>query len=197
MNDYLFDDYIGLVRKIVNKMDYGYIDKDDLFQAGLIGLYKASLKYDESINKNYISFSSVYIVNEIKNELRNNKLIKLNKKIIKIKKYLKNNENLTFAQVAKNLNETHETVYLSSVYGNDIKRLDDMNNEIEDSTHNIYHKDILTQISLLEKKEKEVLILRYYKNYSQSEVAKILKCSQSKISRIEKSALNIIKNKML
>ena len=45
MNNDLFDNNINLVNKIVNKMNYGYVDKDDLTQAGLIGLYKATLKY--------------------------------------------------------------------------------------------------------------------------------------------------------
>ena len=36
MNNNLFDDHVYLVYKIVNKMDYGYVDKEDLLQAGLI-----------------------------------------------------------------------------------------------------------------------------------------------------------------
>ena len=34
-------------------MSYGYIDKDDLKQAGLIGLYKATKHYKELINDNF------------------------------------------------------------------------------------------------------------------------------------------------
>ena len=43
---------------------------------------------------------------------------------------------------------------------------------------------------------KEVIMLKYFKNYTQSEIAKILNCSQSTISRIEKNALKILKSKI-
>ena len=69
MNNDLFDNNINLVNKIVNKMNYGYVDKDDLTQAGLIGLYKATLKYKKEINNNFISYASIYIINEIKDDV--------------------------------------------------------------------------------------------------------------------------------
>ena len=70
MNNNLFDDHVYLVYKIVNKMDYGYVDKEDLLQAGLIGLFKATKKFNKNINNNFISFSSIYIISEIKNILQ-------------------------------------------------------------------------------------------------------------------------------
>ena len=51
-------------------------------------------------------------------------------------------------------------------------------------------------IDKLDYLSKEVIILKYYKNYSQSEISKILKCSQSTVSRIEKNALAFIKSKI-
>ena len=62
MNNDLFDNNINLVNKIVNKMNYGYVDKDDLTQAGLIGLYKATLKYKKEINNNFISFWRYFFI---------------------------------------------------------------------------------------------------------------------------------------
>ena len=43
----LFNENIGLVKSIVNKLDYGYVDKGDLLQVGLTGLYEACLNYNE------------------------------------------------------------------------------------------------------------------------------------------------------
>ena len=56
-----------------------------------------------------------------------------------------------------------------------------------------YYKYYIDKLDYL---SKEIIIMKYYKNYSQSEIAKILKCSQSTISRIEKRALEIIKKKI-
>lgn len=202
MNNNLFDNHIYLVEKIVNKMNYGYMDKDDLFQAGLIGLYKAIKKYNESINNNFINFSTIYIISEIKNELRNNKLIKLNKKIIQIKKYLKDNENLSFSQISKNMNVSVEVVYLASIYKNDVcslnRLVDDeelINNVIDES--NKERNDLIEVISTLDELSKLIITLKYYKNYSQLEISKLLNCSQSKVSRLEKKALDLIKKKLL
>lgn len=200
MNNDLFDNNINLVNKIVNKMNYGYVDKDDLTQAGLIGLYKATLKYKKEINNNFISYASIYIINEIKDELRNNKLIKLNKNIIKIKKYLYENENLSLSQVANNLNVSIDSVNLALIYKKDIVSLNEIIDEEEliDNIEDKYEKyNYLSEILKLDSLSKKILILKYYKNYSQSEISKLLNCSQSKVSRIETKALKIIKNKLL
>ena len=200
MNNDLFDNNINLVNKIVNKMNYGYVDKDDLTQAGLIGLYKATLKYKKEINNNFISYASIYIINEIKDELRNNKLIKLNKNIIKIKKYLYEHENLSLSQVANNLNVSIDSVNLALIYKKDIVSLNEVIDE-EELIDNIEDKyetnNYLSEILKLDSLSKKILILKYYKNYSQSEISKLLNCSQSKVSRIETKALKIIKNKLL
>lgn len=201
MNNNLFDEHIYLVNKIVNKMNYGYVDKDDLYQAGLIGLFKATKKFNKEINDNFISFSTIYIISEIKNELRTNKLIVLNKKIIKIKKYLNNNidSKLTISELSNNLNESKEMIHLGLIYQNDICSLNEINNEEEmiNSIEDKNNKDIyIDEIMKLDSISKIIILLKYYKNYNQTEIAKIMNCSQSKISRIEKNALDIIKKRL-
>jgi RNA polymerase sigma factor (sigma-70 family) len=204
MNDSLFDKYVYLVEKIVNKMNYGYVDKDDLFQAGLIGLYKAIEKYNEKKNENnnFISYCSVYIISEIKNELRNNKLIKLNKKIIKIKKYLKDNSNLSFNQISKNLNISIELIYLATIYKDDVVSLNQIIND-EELVNNVidynvsFNNDYIDIINHLDEFSRLIITLKYYKNYSQEEIAKILNCSQAKISRIENKALEKMRKKLM
>lgn len=202
MSEKLFNNNIGLVEKIVNKMNYGYVDKEDLFQAGLIGLYKATKKYDEKIGGNFNSFCTIYIISEIKNELRNNKLIKINKKLIKIKRYLNENSNLSLSQISKKLNVSLELVYLATIHKNDTYSLnqtiddDELINSIVDE-NNIINNDYAQIISHLDELSKLIITLKYYKNYSQSEIAKFLNCSQSKVSRIEKNALDLIRKKLL
>ena len=51
-------------------------------------------------------------------------------------------------------------------------------------------------IKKLEGREKEVIMLRYYKSKTQIEVAKILGISQVQVSRIEKKVLNSMKLKL-
>lgn len=51
-------------------------------------------------------------------------------------------------------------------------------------------------VKVLDEKEKEVIILRYYKEMTQTQIAKILKTSQVQISRIEKKALKKMHDKI-
>ena len=187
MNNDLFLNNISYVKNIVSKFDYGYIEKDDLYQAGLIGLYKAVLNYDNKKNTNFLSYASLYIISEIKNELRTNKLIVLNKKIIKIKKYILNNDvnNKSIDEIAKHLNVSNELVINSLECLNDVSSLnelienEELVNLIEDKNKIDYNYRYY--IDKLDYLSKEVIILKYYKNYSQSEISKILKCSQSTV----------------
>lgn len=198
MNDDLFNKHIYLVEKIVNKMNYGYTDIDDLRQAGLIGLYKATQKYN-SDKGNFVSFASIYIISEIKNELRNNKLIILNKNIIKVKKFLtNNNSSLTIPQISKLLNVSIDTVYLGLTYKNEIISLNEINDDQEliNEVQDINNKDkFYYDINSLDNICKKIIVLKYYKNYSQEEIAKLLNISQSKVSRLEKRALQVLKQK--
>ena len=52
-------------------------------------------------------------------------------------------------------------------------------------------------IESLELKEKEIIILRYFKDKTQNQVAKILGLSQVQVSRIEKRILNNMKLKLV
>ena len=193
----LFDNNIGLVYNIANKMNYGYIDKDDLIQAGLSGLYEASLKYDNKINNNFASFASIFIIIAIKKEMRENNLIVLSKEIIKIKKEIKKYENKTIKEIAEKLEVREDNVLLALNYNKSIESLnkEDEGKELVDLIPDTSsHNDLLKYaVKKLESNLQEIIILKYYKAYSQKHIAKILKCSQAKVSRLESIALKTIK----
>ena len=52
-------------------------------------------------------------------------------------------------------------------------------------------------IEELEKREKEVIMLRFYKEKTQTEVAKILGITQVQVSRIERKVLNKMKRSLI
>ena len=55
---------------------------------------------------------------------------------------------------------------------------------------------IRKMINDLEKRDKEVIMLRFYKEKTQSEIAKILGITQVQVSRIERRVLNSMKLKL-
>ena len=55
---------------------------------------------------------------------------------------------------------------------------------------------IKKEIEHLPMRERQVLVLRYYKDMTQQEIARIMGISQVQVSRIEKRALTEIRQKM-
>lgn len=191
----LFSDNVDLVKKIVNKMNYGFVGKDDLMQAGLMGLFYAAKNYKPSFNVKFNTYATYYIIGEIKKELRENKLIKINKEIYRIIKAIKRFENLSLDEIANNLNTDKENVLLAYTYMNKVSSLnkENDNNELEmleiipDETQR--KSSLYDALDSLDAEDKQIITLRYFKNYSQSDISRILKKTQSKVSRMESQAL--------
>ena len=193
LNKKIFDDNIYLVDIAVKKFDYGFVEREDLYQAGLYGLYKAIKKNrNQETFKKYAMF---YIFSEIKKELRENKLIILSKELLKIKKYIKHNQEKTITQIADELKTSEEKVKMVIADIGDLYYFSE-DSELKGKTSNYKNSLYSYYIDKLDYMSKEVIMLKYFKNYTQSEIAKILNCSQSTISRIEKNALKILKSKI-
>ena len=90
---------------------------------------------------------------------------------------------------------------VSSIY--EESSSDDSRNVIDkipctkDESNNIVDKIALKQlIENLDDREKQIILLRFYKDKTQSEVAKVLGITQVQVSRIEKKILNSMKLKL-
>lgn len=66
----LVKSYDGLIKKVVNSTDVPNDEKEDLYQEGLIGLYKAALSYEEGSNASFATFAGVCIKHSIISALR-------------------------------------------------------------------------------------------------------------------------------
>lgn len=202
MENELFNSHVNLVYKIAHRMNYGYLDVEDLIQVGLMALYEASLKYDPSYNTKFSTYASIYIIGSIKKELRKNKPISLNKEIIRLIKQIKKlNDNLSVEELASKLNTSKENIILAINYQNDFVSLnnvtvtDELIELIPDSSYeSINNEDLLLLLQQLDPLSKKIIYLKYYCNYTQSEIAKILDTTQSTISRLEKKALEKMKS---
>ena len=94
------------------------------------------------------------------------------------------------------VNSIEENVYSSDKDGNELNILDNLkSNKYEANIIN--NKIVLNKIiNSLEKRDKEIILLRYYKDKTQSEVGKILGISQVQVSRIEKRILEKMKKEL-
>lgn len=189
-SDVLFMSHIFIVDGIIKKLYYNNYLKDDLRQVGLIGLFKASNKYNYSFGVKFSTYATYFILGEIKRELRNNKNIRLGQKTIKIISLLNQNMNI---DGIRNLGYSNDDICLALDY-KDTKYVDYELVNIEEE-NNLNNKNFsLSEISNVLKDDLFMVIkYKYFYNLSQKEIGQKLNYSQSKVSRLEEVALNILK----
>lgn len=91
-----------------------------------------------------------------------------------------------------------DSIYDSSFQGDEegVSLIDKISSDVNE-TNKLVDRICLNQlIEKLEDREKQLILLRYYKGKTQSEVAKILGVTQVQVSRIEKKILNSMKLKL-
>lgn len=105
-------------------------------------------------------------------------------------------EEIAFAMEAQNPVESIEKSIYNKSDDKEIGLIDKIStgkNEEEMITNKIVVKEL---IDGLEKRDKEIILLRFYKEKTQSQVAKILGITQVQVSRIERKILDLMKNKL-
>lgn len=216
----LIDDNNGLIWSIVKRFkDRGY-ELEDLYQIGCIGFIKAIKRFDTSFEVKLSTYAVPYILGELKRFIRDDGSIKVSRSIkelaVKIrdiqKRYLnETGEEITVIEIAKELKIPKEEVAVAmdslnplvSIYDDTysdeeggISFIDKLSTNVDEAEQITNKISIKALIENLDKREKEIILLRYYKNKTQNEVAKILGISQVQVSRIEKKILNSMKLKL-
>ena len=215
--DLLVEKNMRLVWSVVQRfLNRGY-DPEDLFQIGSIGLIKSIDKFDLSYDVRFSTYAVPMIIGEIQRFIRDDGTIKVSRtmkelgnKIRVTKEELTKelNRSPTIQEVAdelgitpeevaqaqeaiKNPHSIHETVYENG--GEPITLLD----QIADDDKEWFDKLSLEEaIRSLSERERLIVYLRYYRDKTQSEVAKRLGISQVQVSRLEKKILEEMKELM-
>ena len=215
----LISSNLGLVRSVVGKFaNIGY-EREDLFQLGSIGLIKAIYKFDLSYNVKFSTYAVPMILGEIKRYLRDDGMVKVSRSLkqlaIKIKVQgeelsKKLGRDPTIEEIAEELNVEKEDVvmaiesnfsveYLQGVIheeeGSPICLIDKIAMKGEDEQDKVVDNILLKEVlGKLEKRERQIIMLRYFEDKTQNEIGKLLNISQVQVSRIEKKVLHKLKS---
>ena len=210
----------GLIWSIIRRFKDRGVETDDLYQIGVLGFIKSIKKFDTTFDVKLSTYAVPYIMGEVKRHIRDDGPIKisrsikdLGKKAMEIQRehLRKNGQDISIVEVAKKLRVSKEesafaldsfnpveSIYNSTTDQEDGPTLIDTISSNIDEQSEIVNKLSLEQlIENLNGEEKQIIMLRYYKGRTQSEVAKILKTSQVQISRIEKRILEKMKVKLI
>lgn len=206
----LVEENKDLIYKIASKYSY-YYEIEDLFQVGVIGLINAYRKYNARSPTKFSTFAYTYIFGEIIKYIKNDRNIRLSSDYFKIYKlYINAKDSLAqtlgrtpslkeiseFMEIEEQLlaniiSSSEFTLSLEASLGEETS-LENLTGY--DEREEVDNKVIINEsISSLEETERKIIDLRYYKDYSQSETAKILGMSQAQVSRKENFALKMIK----
>ena len=213
----IFKENTPLIKSICNRFKNKGIEYDDLYQIACIGFIKAINNFDEKFNVKFSTYSVPMIIGEIKRYIRDNGLIKVSRSIktlsVKINKYIdeyqkKYNLSPKIETIAKNLNCDEEDVVLAldssrmpvSIY--DKFDDDDEGQELIDKIGDYNPEEkmidkihILNIVNDMCERDKEIVVLRFFRDETQSDVAKILGVSQVQVSRLENKIIEKIRQK--
>jgi len=193
-----------------------YNSREDLYQAGCLGLINAYKKYNPDMNCKFTTYAYPYILGEMRKLVREDKGIKISREITKLnlkieKAYILLTQKLmkepSIEEIANYLEIPEYYVSEAILSLNKIKSIDEPVNSdgkeftlqdvIGESTNIddlILLRDSLNNLS---DEDKELINNRYMKDYTQSETSKIIGMSQVQVSRKEHKVLEKLKQKMV
>ena len=210
----------GLIWSIVKRfLGRGY-DKEELEQIAYIGFIKAIKGFDVSLDFKLSTYAVPYIIGEIKRFIRDDGAIKVSRSIKELsakigqlqRDYLiRQGKEITIEELSKELNVEKEDIILALESQKSIESIDKNVYEDEsgeskiskisnqkDETNILIDKLCIEElINKLETRDKKIILLRYYKGKTQTEVAKLLGITQVQVSRLEKRILNEMREKII
>ena len=206
MEENIISKYEPLIYKIARK--FYNVELCDLYQAGCIGLIKAYRNYNPSDGTNFINFAYMYIFGEMYDFVNSSKDIKLNKEYLKLIKSINKAEEILFNKLGRSPSskelsyflEIDESLIIDIINLNKEPISLETDNE-ENNLLNYYgvseniDSKILIKDSLkeLDELEQQVIVSRYFKDLTQSEIANNLGITQVKVSRLEQRGKEKIK----
>ncbi len=206
---------IGLVHSCANRFRGRGIEYDDLFQAGCMGLVKAYDAFDFERGVQFSTYAVPVILGEIKRLFRDGGSIKISRSLkelsLKVTRAremlaLKNGSDPSVFQIAEELGitaaEAAEALDASrlplSLTESDEEGGGQIDVIVPSEEERIVNIRSLSQImSRMADSDKKLIVLRYFKNKTQTETARELNMTQVQVSRREKKLLTAMREKLL
>ncbi len=218
----LVKEFENLVHALARKFSKGQRHDEDLIQVGMIGLLAALRRFDPSFGRSFESFAVPTIVGEIKRFIRDKTWsVHVPRRIKELGPKIKNAvEELTtelqrspkVIEIAEYLGVSEEEVLETMEMGKSYQALSvDRSIEADDEGSAVTLLDLVgsteegyeqtDQQLLLEKafvvltdREKHILHLTYFENLSQKETGEKLGISQMHVSRLQRRALQKLRD---
>ena len=216
----LINENSPLIKSVIKRFVNKGIEYDDLFQLGSLGFLKAINNFDKSFNVKFSTYAVPMIAGEVKRFLRDSGVMKVSRSVktlsFKISAFVENymrikEKSPTVDEIAKYFNvdiqdvvfvmESNKQILSLSM---DVSDGDGKGISLEEKIASEESDDKLIDnillyksISKLNEREKKIIMLRYFRDKTQKEVASVMGVSQVQISRLENKIIEKIKAEIM
>lgn len=215
----LLEENSPLIKSVIKRFRDKGVEYDDLYQLGCMGFLKAIKNFKAEFGVKFSTYVVPMVIGEIKRFMRDDGSIKVSRALktlnLQINKFIdsftkSNQRSPTIEEIAKNFQTDEQEIVLAmdsakmplSLYtpiedGAESLSLIDRIESQDDLNGNMLENIALKElVKNLEERDKKIIMLRYYFDKTQSEIAKELKISQVQVSRLENKILENLKNKL-
>lgn len=216
----IVEENMGLVRSVVKRFLNRGHEPEDLFQIGCIGLIKAIQKFDLGFNVKISTYAVPMIMGEIKRFIRDDGIIKVSRslkelsmKAMSLRELMINEGNTepSVKELAKRLGVSPEELATAleagirpeSLYATAqeddkegralIDRIESKVDHEGEIVDKLLVRELLREVG---EREREIIILRYFKGKTQNQIAQMMGISQVQVSRIEKKVLEAMRKNL-
>lgn len=209
---------LRLVLSVIKRFSQSNENADDLFQIGCIGLIKAIDNFDTTLNVKFSTYAVPMIIGEIRRFLRDNNTIRVSRSLkdtaykaiyareALTKQHLKEptmeeiateigipKEEISYALDAiQNPMSLYEPIFTDG--GDTLYVMDQISDKKNKEEMWVEHLSLNDAMNCLNKREQEIISLRFFSGKTQMEVAEMIGISQAQVSRLEKNALRCMRS---
>ena len=205
----LIKENAGLIWSVARRFQGRGVESDDLYQLGCLGFLKAVEGFDMEFGTQFSTYAVPKIAGEIRRFLRDDGAVKVSRSIKEQAASIKTARNLLFSalgrepsiqEIANQTGLTMEEIALAesataateSIHaetGEEGFTLESVLTDTESEETMVEKISLRQAVAKLPERESMVIRLRYYHGLTQQRVSKVLQVSQVQVSRIEKKAL--------
>lgn len=207
-----------LIKSVIRRFKNKGVEYEDLYQLGSIGFLKAIKNFSPDFGVKFSTYAVPMVAGEVKRFLRDDGYIKVSRSTKSLAAKI-----AYFTQTYKNENRTSPKIEeIAAAFGIEAQEVvfamdsakfpisiydksDDEHSQSifeklasdetsDDNLDKIILKDIIEK---LDEREKKIIVLRYFRDKTQSEVARVLKVSQVQVSRLESKILDKLKTELI
>ena len=207
----LVEKHTGLVKSVALRLARAFgEDPEDLIQIGYIGLLKAAQRFEEERGLQFSTYAVPMIAGEIRSQLRDQGAVKMSRSLKSDVALVRRAESdfLKIHGVSPHLTQLAEVTGLSAERVQEACQAADVLKNFQDvdglaaetdsalwsdrEEQDIARMDLARALAQLQPRARQVIVLRYYKDCTQQQVADLLGISQVQVCRIEKKTLRIM-----